>query len=292
MNDHLLRVLDREAGIRGFACVTTALSEEAICRHHAAPMAGAVLSQGLTGAALLGATLKVRQRMAVKVQGSGPSGKLAAESDAYGRVRGYVSAPDFASPQAVTPESMAAAIGHNGLLTVTKDVGLKDLYQGVVSLQSGRLDEELTHYLVRSEQIPSAVEIGVAVDENDWLTHAGGLLLQALPGADEKRLRVLLERLDDLPPLATLLRDGETPYQILAALFRDGEMSVLEERPLAFSCSCSRERTRKALQMIGAAEIRSLMDEGQAVIECHFCHEEYIYGVEELGEILADETAI
>ncbi len=286
MGDHLVRVIAREAGVRGFACLTTAMGREGARRHDASPLSAAALSYGLTAAALLGALLKVQQRVAIKVQGNGPLGQMVTESDAYGHVRGYVSVPDLPSPINIGPEQVAFAIGEQGLLTVAKDLRVKDIYRGVVELQSGHLDEELMHYLQRSEQVPSLVEIGVKMNSIGELRVAGGLLLQPLPGGDPGALDRLIQRSDDLPPLAELLTDEQTPEEILRMIFGPMDYEVLEKRDLSFRCSCSWERSKKALMLLGRDEIESLMAEGEAVVECHFCHERYYYGVEALETIL------
>ncbi len=286
MSDHLVRAMAREAGMRGFACISTDLGREGARRHEATPLSTAVLSEGLTAAALLGTLLKVRQRVALKIEGNGPARKIVAESDANGHVRGYISEAHLPSPIEIGPEQMAFAIGNEGLVTVAKDVGLKDLYHGIVPLHNGVIDRELIYYLTRSEQVPSFVEIGAKLNSVGELTMAGGLLLQAMPGADARILQTLTERVEDRPPLVDMLAAGRLPEEILAELFAGFDFEVLERRPLEFRCSCSWERSKKALMMIGEHEVRSLMEEGEAVIECHFCHESYFYGVEALETVL------
>ncbi len=286
MSDYLVRAMAREIGVRGFACITTELGREGARRHDATPLSAAVLSECLTAASLLGTLLKVRQRVALKIEGNGPARKIVAESDANGHVRGYISEAHLPSPIDIGPEQMAFAIGSEGLVTVAKDVGLKDLYHGIVPLHSGAVDTELIYYLTRSEQVPSFVEIGAKVNSVGELTMAGGLLLQAMPGADATILHRLTERVEDRPPLVDMLAAGRLPEEILAELFTGFDFEVLERRPLDFRCSCSWERSKKALMMIGEAEVRSLMEEGEAVIECHFCHESYFYGVEALETVL------
>jgi molecular chaperone Hsp33 len=286
VSDYLVRTMAREAGMRGFACITTGLGLEGARRHDASPLSTAVLSEGLTAAALLGTLLKVRQRVALKIEGNGPARKMVTESDANGHVRGYIAEAHLPSPIDIGPEQMAFAIGNEGRVTVAKDVGLKDLFHGIVPLHSGDVDRELNYYLNRSEQIPSFVEIGAKVNSIGELTMAGGLLLQAMPGADETVLKSLSERAQEMPPLINMLDEGERPEDVLNDIFAGLDLEILEQRPLDFRCSCSWQRSKKALMMIGAQEVRSLMEEGEAVIECHFCHERYMYGVEALETVL------
>ncbi|MCB0115055.1 MAG: Hsp33 family molecular chaperone HslO [Caldilineaceae bacterium] len=288
MNDYLTRVLGREAGVRGIACVTTDLVSEAARRHGTSPAATAALGYGLTAAVLLGSLLKVQQRVALKVAGGGPLQKMITESDAYGHVRGYVNVPNVPAASAIRPEIVAETIGRGGKLTVVKDLKLKSLYESTVPLQTGFLDADLTYYLNQSEQTPSVVEIGVKVDANGHVEAAGGLLLQTLPGEETSTLERLSERLDDLPPLGEVLVDGRTPQDILAVLFRDVDFEWLEERPLEFKCGCSRKRSRQALQLLPAEDLHSLIAEGEAVVDCHFCHERYVFEREELQTLLAE----
>lgn len=281
--DTIVRVLVKEAGIRGLACVTTGLVAEAHRRHQAGPAATVALGYGLTAVALMGALLKVQQRVALKVEANGPLQKLVAEGDSYGRVRGYVAVPDVMAPD---PLDTARTLGDLGLLTVVKDLRLKDLYEGVVPLQTGRLDSDLIYYLHHSEQVPALVEIDVKLNPAGDLVAAGGLLLDALPGQGLATLRDLAERLDDMAPLAEVLAAGETPTSILAQLFAQVPYEVLEEHPLRFECSCSWARSEEALVTLGRAEIKHLIAEGQAVVDCHFCGERYIFGREALETIL------
>jgi molecular chaperone Hsp33 len=286
MSDYMVRILAKEAGLRGLACITTDLVNEARERHAANPAATAALAHGLTGAALLGALLKVRQRVALKVEGNGPLRKLVAEADSHGRVRGYVAQPQAWLPTDTDPLDTAVTLGHVGLLTVVKDLRLKELYEGVVPLHTGQLDSDLVFYLNSSEQVPSLVEIGVKLTATGGCQVAGGLLFQSLPDQEITPLRDLAERLDDLAPLGELLAAGQTPEQVLASLLTSVPYEILETQPLRFECSCSWQSSEQALVALGHAELTSLIDEGQAVVDCHFCHQRYIFGREALEMIL------
>ena len=288
MTNHIVRVIAREAGLRGLACVTTELVTEAARRHAATPVAVAALGYGLTAAALLGALLKVQQRVAIKVHGDGPLGKLVTESDAYGRVRGYVTTPTLDWPLPIDRAAVAAALGHNGLLTVVKDVRLPELAEGVAPLETGELDRDLMVYLTRSEQVPSYVEIDVKLDKQGRLLAAGGLLLQALPGHDAETLGHLVQATDDLPPIADMLAAGESPAAMLAALFGPLPYAVLDTTDLVFHCSCSRARSEQALRLLDRNDLELLIAEGEAVVDCHFCHERYLFSPEDLARLLLE----
>jgi len=291
VESYLVRVLAKAHGIRGIACLTTGVVEEVAHRLDASPAAHAALGYGLTGAALLGALLKAQQHVAVKIEGDGPLGKMVAESDSNGHLRGYVAHPAVVLAPPIGANDVAALIGHQGRLTVVKDLRVKELYEGVVPLQTGRPDTDLTYYLMMSEQVPSVVEIGAPVDEHGVLRAAGGLLLQLLPDGDLARLRQMAERLDDLPPVGEVLAGGEGPQSVLAALFGGQEYEVLETSALHFRCTCSRTRSRQALKLIGRGEMEQLLSEGEAVIDCHFCHERYVFDRDDLLAIVAEMDA-
>ncbi len=288
MDNYIVRVIAREVGIRGLACSLGDIAQATARRHQATSAAAAVLGYGLTGAALLGSLLKVRQNIAIKVEGNGPLRKLVAESDSYGHIRAYITPAEIPGQPPIGPAEAAMAIGQLGLLTVVKDLGVKDLYESVVPLQTGRLDTDLTYYLMKSEQVPSFVEIGVPVDATGAVKAAGGLLMQVLPDGDLGVLSQMADRLDDLPPLGELLAAGETPEQVLDTVFGGQPYEVLETVPLEFRCSCSRERSERAIRLIGADEVASLVDDGEAIIDCQFCHERYIFDRAELSAILDD----
>lgn len=300
-HDYLVRIWAKEAGLRALACVTTGVANEASRRHSAQPAASAMLAEGLTGAALLGATLKVKQRIALKFEGNGPLQKLLVESDSYGRVRGYVAQPeavvaagrDIYDINSLDTNSLGInSLGSRVTLTVVKDVQLSNLQQSVVDMSGHSIDVGLTYYLSQSEQTQSIVEIDELLNTHDEAEHrlrvAGGLLVQALPDHQEGALEQVAERLDSLPSMSQLLRDGESVEDILASIFVDFEYETLEVRPLEFHCSCSWERSEKALTMLGREDLEILIDEGQAVVDCHFCHERYIFGREALEMILED----
>lgn len=282
MQDYIVRAIANEAGLRALACVTTQVTLILAGRHKASPVATAALGYGLTGAALLGGQIKAGHRMSIKVKGDGPLLQMVTETDASGHLCGYVGESGVPWPLPIGPEDVAEALGRNGLLTVVKDVGLKDLVQGVVALESGELDQELVSYLDKSEQIPSMVEVGAPVDDQGRLMVAGGLLIQVMPGYDEAALRQMIVQIEDMPPVATLLADGETPEQILGRVFGPIAYDLLERQPLTFRCGCSRARSLQALSILPKEDLDILIGEGEAVVDCHFCKERYVFDVAEL----------
>lgn len=286
MNDYLVRALAREAGVRVIVTANTALALEAADRHGTFPTATIALAHALTGAALMGALLKVRQRLAMKFEGSGPLQKILVESDSKGRIRGYVSQPMIDLPD-LGKEQISAALGDTGLLTVVRDVLLPELVESTVPLGSGDIAAELTFFLNQSEQIPSLIDVSHIVDGEGNLQMAGGLLIQALPPYESDIVQQLRDNVQELPPVADLLSSGKSPEEITALVFGPMAYKLLEKRPLHFECGCSRSRSEQALISLGADEIQHIIDtEGEAVVDCHFCHEQYLFSREELETLL------
>lgn len=285
--DHIVRVLAKEAGVLAMACSARSIVQEAARRHSASPVATAALGYGLSAAALMGSLLKVQQSIAIKVEGNGPLQKMVVESDSYGRLRGYVANPEWSAAGPVTAVDVAGAVGRLGLLTVVKDLGVKNLYESVVPLQTGELDKDLMYYLMQSEQILSLLELGAELDADGRIAAAGGFLLQAVPGHDTAILEQLVERTEDLPPIERMLAEGDTPADVLGEIFGDVSYEILETRPIAFHCSCSRERSLQALRLLDREDLLTLIAEGEAVIDCHFCHERYVFGRSVLEDVLS-----
>ena len=283
--DYIIRTIAKDAGVRAMACISTELSAEGARRHATQPTATVALGRALTGAALLGALLKVRHRLALKFEGSGPIQKMIVEADAYGKVRGYIANPAVDSGTGLY--DLQKAMGE-GTLTVVKDVKMKDLMESVVPLVTSLIDEDLEFYLNQSEQIASAVQVGVVLEPEGGIAVAGGVLIQNLGDQKGETIHLLAERLQEMPPVAELLHSGQTPETILAQLFGDIPYEVLEKRPLVFKCECSRERSEGALRSLGREEVQQLFEEGQAIVDCHFCHERYFFTRDDL-ELLLDE---
>lgn len=290
MKDYLVRIITKTENVRALACVTTGLVNESCLRHGTYPTASAALGRAITGAALLGALLKTGQRVALKFEGNGPLGKVIAEADSNGAVRGYVGVPQVHMVTGEGKLDVGGALGRAGFLSVTKDLGLKEPYKGMVQLYSSEIAEDIAYYLTDSEQIPSAVGLGVFVEPDNNVTAAGGFLIQTLPPADDRIIDTLMERIGRMPPVSQLLREGGTPETLLDSLFADIPYLVLEKRELAFKCSCSREKIERVLISLGSTELSDIIDrEGKAEVVCEFCREAYHFDREELKR-LADSA--
>jgi molecular chaperone Hsp33 len=286
--DYLVRIITVTENVRALACVTTGLVNEAARRHGTYPTASAALGRALTGGVLLGAMLKTGQRVALKFEGSGPLKKIIVEADSNGAVRGYVGVPEVLMVTGEGKLDVGGAIGRAGFLTVTRDLGLKEPYKGMVQLYSGEIAEDIAYYLTDSEQVPSAVGLGVFVEPDNTISAAGGFLIQSLPPADEQVIDMLMERIGKMPPVTQLLREGKTPEQMLAMLFDGITYMTLEKRELAFKCSCSREKIEGVLISLGSGEISDIIRrDGETEVACEFCREAYRFTRDDLEQLLA-----
>lgn len=289
MSDYLVRIISKGGKVRALACVTTNLVNELCRRHETWPTASAALGRALTGGALFGALLKTGQRVALKFEGNGPLQKILVEGDSNGAVRGCVGVPHVHLPEKNGKLDVAGALGRAGFLTVTKDLGIKEPYRGTVQLFSSEIAEDLALYLTESEQIPSAVGLGVYVEPDNRVAAAGGFLIQALPPADDAAVETLMERIAQMPTISELLRNGKTPEELLSLLFADIPYDVLERRALAFGCSCSREKVERVLLSLGRDELTGLLEKQEEVrVDCEFCREGYVFDRKALELLLAE----
>jgi molecular chaperone Hsp33 len=289
MSDYLVRSISKDGSIRGLAAVSTALVEKARQRHGAWPTAAAALGRALTGGALLGAGLKTGQRLALKFEGDGPVKKIVVEAESNGAVRGYVAEPKVHLPPKNGKLDVAGAVGRTGLLTVSKDLRLKEPYRGIVQIVSGEIAEDLAFYLAESEQVPSALALGVYVDTDGQVAAAGGFLVQTLPPVREEVLDELVTRIQKLPPVTDLLRSANSPEAILATIYGDLAYTIWDKYALAWQCSCSRERVEKALITLGREELADLAAQGEAAtISCEFCRQEYAFKQEDLQRLMEE----
>ena len=289
MSDYLVRIISRSGSFRALACVSTELVREGCSRHETLPTASAALGRALTGGVLMGALLKTGQRVGLKFEGSGPIRKILVEAESNGSVRGCVGVPAVDLPLRNGKLDVAGALGRAGFLTVTKDLRMKEPYRGTVQLYSSEIAEDLAYYLTESEQVPSAVGLGVYLEPDGSVAAAGGFLIQTLPPQDEAAIDRLMGRIAELSTLSELLRQGETPEQLLERLFEGIPYDTLEKRAVAFTCSCSREKIERVLISLGREELASLLEtQGEAEVTCEFCRERYHFDRTELEKLLAE----
>lgn len=288
MKDYMYLALATHDGARGYAAATTHLVEEARQLHNTSPTATIALGRALTAVVLMSGLLKVGQRVALKWEGGGPLRKIVVEADSKGRVRGYVAEPEVDLPLQDGDVDIASAIGRAGLLTVVRDLQLPELAVGTVPLAVSDIGGDLAFFLEQSDQVASAVELGVSLNDDGSVAAAGGILIQPLPPYDPAVIDRLKDRIQELPPVTAMMAAGKTPEAILDDVFLGISHTLLSKYPVRFDCNCSREQTEAALVALGREELQSILDtDGQATVTCQFCRREYVFSAEELAEIIA-----
>ena len=289
MSDYLVRATAANAQIRAFAVSSRDLVEKARSAHNTSPVVTAALGRLLTAGCMMGAMLKgEKDVLTLQVNGSGPMKGMTVTADSTGRVKGYAKVPDVILPANEKGKlDVAKAVGI-GVLSVIKDMGLKEPYAGQVALQTSEIAEDLTYYFATSEQVPSCVGLGVLMNkETNTVKQAGGFILQLMPFADDSVINKLEENLKNVSSVTGLLEEGKSPEQILEVLLEGFDLEITDNRPVEFYCNCSKKRVEKALISIGKKELEGLIAEGkEAELNCHFCNTNYTFQVEELKEIL------
>jgi molecular chaperone Hsp33 len=287
MSDYLVKALAYNGQVRAYGVRTTDTVGEAQRRHHTWPTASAALGRAMTAGVMLGAMLKGESKVTIKIEGGGPIGVILVDSNNKGEVRGYVTNPQthFELNQ-YGKLDVARAVGKNGMLTIVKDLGLREKFTGQVPLVSGELGEDFTYYLVASEQVPSSVGVGVLVNPDNSILAAGGFIIQLMPGTDEETIAKIENRLKTIAPISKLIQQGLSPEEILYELLGKENVKILETLPVKFHCSCSKERFANAIISLGEKEIQDMIDEdGQAEAQCHFCNEKYLFVKDELEQL-------
>ncbi|MFJ8248084.1 Hsp33 family molecular chaperone HslO [Peribacillus asahii] len=290
MKDYLVKALGYNGQVRAYAVSTTETVGEAQRRHYTWPTASAALGRAMTAGLMMGAMLKGEEKLTIKIEGGGPIGAILVDSNAKGEVRGYVTNPHVHFDLNEHGKlDVRRAVGTDGMLTIVKDIGLRDHFTGQVPIVSGELGEDFTYYFATSEQVPSSVGVGVLVNPDNSIQTAGGFIIQLMPGTDDSTITEIENRLQSIPPISKMIQAGLTPEEILDQLLGEGNVKVLEKMPVSFQCQCSRERISNALISLGKAEIQDIIEEeGKAEAQCHFCNEQYQFSKEELEELAAE----
>ncbi len=295
--DTLVRATAFDGLVRAFAIESTGVVDELARRHETEPAVTAAIGRLATGTLTFGAMLKEpAHTVTVRLQGDGPAGTLLATADGTGRVRGLVANPAPGIEQVRAGKlNVSGAVGTTGRLTVTRELGLRHPYSSTVQIVSGEVGEDLAYFLAHSDQVPSAVGIGVFVRADGSVEAAGGYVVQILPGLDEDDAATIEAEIRSLPHPTTLLRGGDTPDDILARIFPDG-VQVLDRIPVRFHCPCSRERVERALILLGRQALEEMRDdrtrrqEGTEAV-CRFCTAEYHLSDAELSALIEQAAA-
>ena len=284
----MVRATAANAQIRAFACTTKETVETARAAHNTSPVVTAALGRLLSAGAMMGSMLKGEDELiTLQIKGDGPVGGLTVTADGNGHVKGYANVPDVILPaNAQGKLDVGGAVG-NGVLSVIRDMGLKDPYVGQTELQTGEIAEDLTYYFAVSEQVPSVVGLGVLMNRDNTVRQAGGFIVQLMPFAEEEVISRLEQNVQKINSVTSLLEEGHTPESLLEKVLEGFDMQINEKTDTRFHCNCTRERVEKALISIGRKELNEMIQEGKPIeMNCHFCNTNYTFTVEEMKEIL------
>ena len=288
MGDYIVRAMAANQQIRAFAITSKELVEKARKAHNTSPVATAALGRLLSAGAMMGVMMKgEKDVLTLQMKGSGPMGGNTVTADSKGNVKGYVDNPNVILPPNKDGKlDVGGAIGV-GILNVIKDLGLKEPYNGSVELKTGEIGDDLTYYFATSEQVPSAVGLGVLMNKDNTVKQAGGFIIQLMPFIDDAVVDKLEAKLAGVKSVTAMLDGGYTPEMILEELLGEFGLEITDTMPAQFYCNCDRARVEKALIGAGRAALNEMVQDGKTIeVNCHFCNEKYEFTVEDLKELI------
>lgn len=290
--DKIIRGMTKDGWVKISAITGRELVERARQIHHASPTATAALGRLLCAASLLGNMMKEEKAsLTMRLNGGGPLGGVLAVSDSTGNVRGYVGDPSCDLP--LRPDGkldVGGAVGRQGMLTVSRDIGLREPYIGSTEIVSGEIAEDVAAYMTESEQIPAAVGLGVLVDTDTTVAQAGGFIVQLLPGAPEELISKLEDNIFLMDSVTMQLFDGGAE-ELVKNVLKGMDYELMEEIPVEYRCTCSRQRLQEALRTIDNGELQEIIDDGEDIqVTCQFCDQVYTFTPGEVAQILAEKA--
>ncbi|MBQ0017743.1 MAG: Hsp33 family molecular chaperone HslO [Clostridiales bacterium] len=288
MKDYIVRGIAAGGTIRAFAANTTETVACAAARHETYPVVTAALGRLLTAASMMGSMMKGEDDIiTLTVKGDGPIGNITATADSKGNVKGFAGNPAVEIPRKGPGKlDVGSAVGA-GTMTVVMDLGLSEPYNGLVELQTGEIGDDLAYYFTVSEQTPSAVGLGVMV-ETDWsVKHAGGFIVQLMPDVEEETIAKLEENMSQISSVTDMMESGMTPEDMLNALLGNLELEITDKEDVRFYCNCDKDRVSAALATIRKEDIQEMIDAGEDIeVKCFFCNTAYKFSVEELENLV------
>ena len=292
--DRIIRTITSDGSLMAAAIDSTQLVYTAQRLHKLTKTSCAALGRLLTGASLMGAMLKeANASLTVKVAGDGPLGSLLATSDSRGYVRGYLDHPEVELPLKPNGKlDVGGAVGRNGRLAVIRDFGTGEPYSGQVELVSGEIAEDLTSYYAQSEQTPTVCALGVLVDKQDAeVLLAGGMLIQALPGADDVALVKLEKNVSEMDSVTTMLAKGLSLEDMCNLALKGFQVEKLDEFKVGYACNCSKERFARVLLTLPMEDLETLPVNEEGLVEtvCHYCNRKYMFSEEEI-QVLVEKS--
>ena len=290
MADRIVRAISTDGMVQAAAICSRDLTERARQIHKTLPVATAALGRALAAASMMGNALKSDgASLTLQFKGGGPLGTVLAVSDNEGCVRGYVTNPHTDLP--LRPDGkldVGGAVGHEGTLTVIKDLHMKEPYVGTIDLLGGEIAEDVAGYFVESEQIPTACALGVLVDRDQSVKFAGGYLIQLMPGAGEDTIAKVEGGAMAAGPVSTILEQNDDPEALLRTVMSDFDLKILETCPVSYKCYCSRQRVERALISLGKSELEQMLaEQGGCQLTCQFCDAVYDFSADDLRALIA-----
>ena len=289
MNDYIVRAAAAGETVRAFAIRSTDLTAEAREIHHTFPVVTAALGRLLSAGAMMGSMMRgENDKLTIMMKGDGPIGQMTVTVDSHGNVKGFPAEPSVDIPLKYAGKlDVGAAVGR-GLLSVSMDLGLKEPYNGQVEIQTGEIGDDLAYYFTVSEQTPSAVGLGVMVDTDSSVKHAGGFIIQIMPDASEETIAALEAKIAGSEPVTTMMEKGMSPEDILGHFLGDMDLKILETLPVRYHCGCSKERVAEALATLSEKDLRDIINDGEEIeVKCYFCNSAYKFDAAELEDIIA-----
>ena len=285
--DYMVRASLANDSVRAFAISSTHLVARE--RHKTLPVVTAALGRLLSAGAIMGSMMKGdKDIVTISLKGDGPAGYITVTADSHGHVKGFPGNPNVDIPRKYAGKlDVGAAVGR-GLLTVSYDLGLKEPYSGQVEIQTGEVAEDLAYYFTVSEQLPSAVGLGVMVDTDSSVKHAGGFIVQLLPDAPEDVIELLEKKLANLEPVTAMMEKGMTPEDMLSYIFEGVDIEFTERHDVEFYCDCSKEKVKRALAAISDKDLQDIVNDGEDIeVKCYFCNTAYKFSIADIKDILS-----
>lgn len=288
MKDTIIRGMAANNQVRFFASYSKDLVETARATHNTSPVATAALGRLLTAGAMMGSMCKNDSDvLTLQIQCSGPINGLTVTSNAKAQVKGYANNPNVMLPPSPQGKLDVGKALDLGVLSVIKDIGLKEPYVGQSNLTTGEIAEDLTYYFATSEQIPTSVALGVLMEKDNTVKHAGGFIIQLMPFAEEELISDLETRLKDFSSITSLMDKGLSPEDMMNKLFEGYDVVLNDSITPEYHCDCSRERVYKAVMSVGKAEIEDMIADGEPIeVGCHFCNRKYTFDIPDLQSMI------
>ena len=286
MKDYMIRAIAANDQIRAFAITSRQLTETARMNHNTSPEITAALGRSMSAALMMGMMMDgEKDLLTLQFRGDGPAKGITVTADSHGNVKGFAHNPQGTLPPKEGKLNVGGAIG-NGFLTVIRDIGLKEPYVGTVQLMTGEIAEDLTYYFASSEQTPSSVGLGVLMNKENTVRVAGGFIIQLMPDTDDETITKLENNLTGIPPVSTMLEEGNTPEDILKRVLAGFDVKVTEKKDVSFACDCSRERVERSLATLKDEDLEDIIKDAKPVeVRCQFCNKAYNFTIDEIREM-------